>query len=65
MRHQEKLEFKEIFGNFVVQILRLVDFLPDLVDVIGESSLNTLAVVFLCTEVAQDEENFFSGVVAE
>ena len=42
-----------------------MDLFPDLADVVGEILLNPLAVVFFCTEVAQDDKNFFSGVVAE
>jgi hypothetical protein len=65
VRHQEKLKVKEILGNGVDQGLRLVDFLPDILCFVGEFLLNIICVVFLCTKVAQDEENFFSGLLAE
>jgi len=63
--HQSKLNVKEISENFVVLILRLFDFLPDLVDDFGEFILNIISVEFFWTEVAQDKENFFSGSIAE
>ena len=65
MRHQEKLKVKEILSNGVDQGVRLFDFFPDFADVVGEIFNNPIGVVIFWTEVAQDEENFFSGLLAE
>jgi hypothetical protein len=47
VRQQGKLKVKEILGNGVDLGLRLVDFFPDLTDVVKDTLLNRFEVIIM------------------